>query len=146
MKKPKSIASLLSARNGALGKTLKHSRHLLQLEHGIKALLPTEIAPHCRLANVQDDVLTLAVTSNVWASRLRYQLPQLLRQLKRHRRFHHLKEIRLVVLPESRQRHRQRPPLKLTLKSAEVINSAASSIDDKRLSAALRKLVRHAKR
>jgi len=47
----------------------------------LQTVLPPELQPHCRLANVRDGVVIMLATSSIWASRLRFHQTDLLKHL-----------------------------------------------------------------
>lgn len=145
MPKPRTMSQLLShLPSTGLQQTLEHGMSLYRLERGILAMLPDDLASHCRVANLKSNVLTLAVPSSAWANRLRFQQTQLLQQLRGHKRFHHLRTIRVVIIPERHQRARPSRPMRLSNESADIITSASASVGDEALSHALKQLARHA--
>ncbi|MGL5006186.1 MAG: DUF721 domain-containing protein [Plesiomonas sp.] len=56
---------------------------LLKLNQTVKALLPAELHPHCRVANFRQSILILEITNASFALRLRYLIPALLSELRR---------------------------------------------------------------
>ena len=61
------VVSLINKQSGALQRSLEHSLRLKQLDYGIKSLLPVELASHCRIANVRNNVVIMQADSTAWA-------------------------------------------------------------------------------
>ena len=105
----------------------------------VKALLPTDLAPHLAAALMQDGRLVLFSHSPIWASRLRFAVPRLCEGLAE------IIEVRIKVLPEiSAKPNTQRRPRRarnISPQTAEQIRVVAAAISsDPGLSAALRHL------
>ena len=59
------------------------AKQLQTTQAALLTLLPTELAPHCWVMNISQEILVLGVNSPHWATRLRYLAPHLLPDLKR---------------------------------------------------------------
>jgi hypothetical protein len=77
--KPSRIRSLLE--NSEASRLISRARALGQLDALVHELIPPPLNQHCRVLALRDDTLIIAADSAVWAARLRYQSPQLTRQL-----------------------------------------------------------------
>ena len=56
--------------------------HLLRrITHVIRRALPETLASHCHAANIDGETLVMGCDSSTWAAKLRFEIPQLLRQL-----------------------------------------------------------------
>jgi len=51
------------------------------MEALLQEQLPASLKAHCRLLAIRDETLVLAADSPVWAARLRFHAPQLVKQL-----------------------------------------------------------------
>jgi len=96
MNKPLRIDKLLGGSKYA--NLLNRARALMVLEAQLRELLPAPLNEHCRLLAVRDETLVLAADSPVWASRLRFHAPLLVKQLSRLRTVN-LRTIRVRVRP-----------------------------------------------
>ena len=65
----------------------------------VRAVVSPAIAPHCRVAELRGGRLTIHVASAAWATRLRFELPQITVALRSLSDFAALEEIRLVTMP-----------------------------------------------
>ena len=77
--KPSRIRSLLE--NSEASRLISRARALGQLDALVHELIPPPLNQHCRVLALRDDTLIIAADSAAWAARLRYQCPQLARQL-----------------------------------------------------------------
>ena len=83
MNQPLKIKHLLGS--GRLADLLARTRDLRQLDALLAELLPDPLDSHCRVLSISKSVLVLAADSPVWAARLRFHAPQLVRQLAQRR-------------------------------------------------------------
>jgi len=81
MKQPLKINKLLGT--GRLADLLAHSRDLGKLDILLAELLPAPLNTHCHLLSIRNSVLVMSADSPVWAARLRFHAPQLVKQLTR---------------------------------------------------------------
>ena len=76
VKPPRSLADLLEG--GELGAVTAEARRRRDLTHEIRALLPTELAPHLVTAGTSPSgELVLTMDASVWAARLRYHAEEI---------------------------------------------------------------------
>ena len=110
----------------------------------VQKLLPAPIDEQIENAVMHSRTLTLWVNSPVWASRLRYLAPQLLRQLKQEGIILDRIQPRIQV-QEVQRPFRRRPSRKIQLSSgsAEVLRQTADALQDRPLREALMRLSRH---
>ncbi len=114
------------------------------LKEQVKKLLQPPIDEQIENAVMHSRTLTLWVNSPVWASRLRYLAPQLLRQLKQEGlildRIQPRVQVRESHKPSKRQMTRK---AQLSPGSAEALRHTADSLQDRPLREALIRLSRH---
>jgi hypothetical protein len=134
----------------ASGKTLNQLITQLSTQkvllNQLRQLLPSPLDAQLKAAILQQGSLTLFVSSPVWASRLRYLLPQLQKQL--NERDIHLKKVRTSILPNESTKPvktKKPDPPTLSQSAAQHIRETAKTISDPSLKAALVRLGRHAK-
>lgn len=83
MKTPMSVPQLLGATaDASLQTVLQRVQELLRLEKAVLELLEPPLKSHCRVANLRDETLVLFTDSPVWATRLRFQGPNVLARLR----------------------------------------------------------------
>ena len=142
MNKPVKVNNLL--RSGPISSLLARARKLQELDAQVHAMLPVALQPHCHVLSLHDRILVLAADSPVWAARLRFHAPKLVKQLSRQQ-----------VVAVRTVRIRVRPPDKtMTSNSKSVrdqhqghlraaaLKQAAQTISDPRLKSALLRLSR----
>lgn len=117
------------------------TQKLLQLAHLNqiwKDTVESHLACNSTVANFHQGVLTIELTSPVWATNLRYVSPDLVRKLALYPDFSGLIQIRWYIQP--RMDKKIETAKTLTTESAKILQSYASNIDNKSLKAALLRL------
>lgn len=140
MNKPLRIDKLLGGSQYA--SLLHRARALMALEARIRELLPPPLNDHCRLLAIRDDTLVLAADSPVWASRLRFHGPLLVKQLSRPRTLK-LSTVRVRVRPPeaiATTPDRRRTANRCGAAGTTAIQQAAQTISDPELKTALLRL------
>ena len=150
MNSPALLGKLLhKGSNSSLNRILARAKGLQQLEKRLLQCLDIEAATHCRLLNIEQGECVLGVDSAAWASRLRYQLPNLLECARRLEGLSGLSHIRLSLqeptaiatgaLPP------KRPALRLSKESALAVDECARHIEHEGLRTALQRLATRGK-
>ena len=106
----------------------------------VRDRLPADMAPHCLFAQHRGDLLVLYVDSPAWATRLRFQAPQLLGAVGGAYQKKAQVAVRLLVQGTGRRPSgdvRKRSPA-----AASTVTEAAAGIDDRELQSALLRLGR----
>jgi hypothetical protein len=139
MNNPLQIGKLLGA--SQYSRLVNQARVLKTLEEFLLELLPADLNTHCRLLAIREDTLVLAADSPVWASRLRFHSPQLLKQLN-HTQSVKLRTVQIRVRPpepfipdERHKTSRQR-----SKNSTAALQQVAQAISDPGLKSALLRL------
>jgi hypothetical protein len=94
----KTVQSVIDA-GGPLCAIAAHCARLERLNSLVGACLPPPLQQHCRVANLERGVLTLHSDGPGWTTRLRFELPRLLRSLRQEPEFSRLEDIRLKQAP-----------------------------------------------
>ena len=117
------------------------ARALMALETQLQALLPESLRAHCRLLAIREDTLVLAADSPVWATRLRFHAPQLVKQFNRSQTVKlHTIQIR-VRPPERIVPTQRRKSMSLRSKnSTTALQQVAQTVSDPGLKTALLRL------
>lgn len=97
MPRMKTINDLLRKDGSPLAPLLQKLQASRPYEAVFYAVLDPELTQHCRYAHYLDGELTLIATNSAWATRLRYTIPDLIKQLRVQPEFHELKKIRYMV-------------------------------------------------
>ena len=129
-----------------LARLLAHVEELIDINRIMLAYLPTHLRDHVSLVNVDQDGWTLQTDSPAWATRLRYCIPTLQRQLSDHMGIP-VPPLRIRIVPPALEA-RASPPrrLRLSTQAANVLEKAAGNLSDRQLSEALLRLTKHGKR
>ncbi|TPW16939.1 MAG: hypothetical protein FD130_852 [Halothiobacillaceae bacterium] len=141
------LTSLLQ-RERQLDPLFNHLHHLKATAKLLQSLLPEPYKSHTRLANFQDNILTLHTSSAAWATKLRYQTPALITVLKQHPQLAQLAEIQIRT-----QHEHESAPARVTAaaqrrhgldkNAAGLLIALAECVDDTNLANALQRLARH---
>ena len=62
--------------------------------------MPPDLRSQCCVANIENGVLSFAISSSEWAMRFRYGIPELTTQLRTHANLPELSSIQYYVEPE----------------------------------------------
>jgi hypothetical protein len=114
-------------------------QQLRLLDHSLKFYLPEPLKSHCWPAGITGNQLNLVTDSSTWATQLRYQQQQILKQINTDLG---LKLIKMRVRISARQVYRKKvwPARTLSQKSADLIKQGAMSVPDPDLKEALLRL------
>ena len=119
---------------------LERARKLSRFERAVLPLLPVDLAAHCKVLNLKSEILVLAAPSPAWAGRLRFAIPELIKQLKRELGLD-IRKVELKIQPHSVEPQTARKrPLRISMASATLLAQTARSIDHPPLQEALLRL------
>lgn len=138
-RKPIRVDQLMGRRLGRLLDTLHQQQRLLTQVTG---LLPAPLHEHCVGAQASGGVLLLHADSPLWASRLRFQAPALLKMLRQQGANFNSCQVR--IQPPLR-RTDTRKGAQLSTTAAQQLDQLADGIGDSALSQALHKLAQCSK-
>lgn len=99
-RRQKSISDVLKHPKNELAELIHKVNVLKDLNQTLRALLDPKLAKHCEIANFENNTLVLTVDNANWATRIRYAIPDLIKQLKQHPSFNKLKSIKCIITPE----------------------------------------------
>jgi hypothetical protein len=94
---PTPLNDILTTGEKALKPLLKKLDELEKLQIFVKTQIEPPLNEHCRVANYRDGCLILTVDSAAFATRLRYEIPDLLEKLRSVPRFCGLKTIEFSI-------------------------------------------------
>lgn len=139
MNNPLQIRKLLGG--SQYSRLISQARTLMALEVLLQELLPDPLRTHCHLLAIRDETLVLAADSPVWAARLRFHAPQLVKQLSRNQTVK-LRTIRIRVRPPERNVPEKCPgPMRqLSKNSTAALQQVAQNVSDPGLKTALLRL------
>lgn len=139
------LKQLLATGDSTLQQLIAQAKHFETLGAQLGACLPAEQVSAVSIVGFGNSILTLATRSNAWATRLRYQAPQLVRCLQQLPAFRSIARIDIRVIPPTVEPNPPSDPAHLSKESAEIIRNAADTLASPALGAALRRLARHGK-
>jgi hypothetical protein len=131
-------------KSGQLSQLLAHARMLAALNNQLKYLLEVPLNDHCQVLALRDQTLILAADSPVWAARLRFHTPRLVKQFSRHLSVP-LRTVKVRVCPisgASAPASRAAPKRRGTV-GKQALLQAANTVSDPELKSALQKLASH---
>lgn len=137
-----SVAEVLRRPTGLLGQLLAQAGRLRQLSQTFQAYLPPHLRDHAVLIRLDAERWEVHTDAASWATRLRYALATIREPLGRQLGVE-LPKPRIRVKPAASPDPPRRPRLTLTRRNAELLETAARSLNDPRLGAALRQLAAH---
>jgi hypothetical protein len=118
---------------------------LVQLNQVLKAFLPPHVQEHATLANLDSKAWVIQTDSPAWGTRLRYLLPSLRQQLSDHLDMP-VPPLRIRIVPAAIPAPTPPPRrMVITTETANRLEKTARNLGDDRLSAALLRLVEHAR-
>ena len=142
MKQPLKPAKQILRGHHSLQRLLPHAETLSQLQSLVHRYLAPAAREQVQLGNYEQGVLPLVLADAAWATRLRYQQEQLVRQLAQHPEFAGLQRIRLKIRPTATTTDEDDNAERRYLSGAasEHIRHYADAIEDPQLRAALQRL------
>lgn len=140
----KTVQKIIGA-GGALCAIAAHCNRLERLNALVSACLAHPLDRHCRVANLEQGVLTLHSDGPGWTTRLRFEAPRLLRTLRQEPGFSALSEIRLRQPPlPTETPPPSRPAAKLSAATGEHLRAVAAMTEIPSLREALLRLAARA--
>lgn len=124
---------------------VQHLDELKQINKQFHAFIDEKMRPHCRVANASGNTLTIEVDSSVWATALRYRIPDLLANLRFENNLSHLTQIDFYVKPEAVDKKANQKVRKLQMSGnvSNTLHMIAEGIGDKKLSKILHQIAQH---
>lgn len=92
------MRSIKHCLNKQLSDLCQRSLQLEELSSKVAALLPMELAKVCTVGSFNKGCLILTTTDAVWASQLRYMLPELRDKLRKEAGMYQLSSIKMSVI------------------------------------------------
>lgn len=142
MSPARTLSHLLRDANSPYGRLIERSRLHIDLQARLESLLAPGTIGHYRVQNLREGILILQADSPSWASRLRFELPRLLEQLRAMPGLQQLRDIQIRVATASQPRPMPLRRAHLSQQAAAVLESAADATQDPQLREALRRLAR----
>ena len=96
------ISHVLQQDSPALGNVLHKINQLRDMQQILSTYLTDKLAPHCKIANFEQNCLVVITDTALWATQFRFQTPTLLTQLRQHEILASLQEIQCKIRPPLR--------------------------------------------
>jgi hypothetical protein len=131
-------------KSGPLSRLLSQARLLATLDNQLKRLLEAPLDEHCQVLALHDQTLVVAVDSPVWAARLRFHTPRLIKLFSRSLSVpvHNLR-VRVCPVSGSPAPVKQPVPARRGTAGKQALLQAAQTVSDPELKSALQKLASH---
>ena len=144
IKQPKKIQTFLSTPGTGLGKLVCKAEHLIALEQKLCSFLPSPLDKHCKVSGLSNRSILLITDSSVWATKLRFMTPEILKFMKTECSSARLKSVRISIRPEIHNKS-SKTGRKIVISTAtsKMIKNIASNIQDDELRSSLQKIARH---
>jgi hypothetical protein len=137
---PVAIKNVLNNRQSPLNNLIKHAKLLQLLTDKFRSILPKPLNEHVFVTSIEKSVLTVVTDSSVWASLLHYHTTDILNYTLSINDLPPVKKIRIKVSPFHMPETPKKTQHAISTTSAQQIKTAATSIQDPKLRAALLKL------
>lgn len=128
-----------------LKKVISESQYQDKILNTIRQLLQPQLAAHCISVHYSEQSLKLFTDSSVWSSKLRFQSKKLLKDLNQNGLPTHKIDVR--VIPASSKpgpKQKKQAANQISSQTAKSVHQVAESINDNKLSEALKRLAKSA--
>ena len=149
--KTRQFDQLISS-NKQLNDLYTHAKDICALNEKLHNYLAPTLSSHCSIANYSAETLTVNADTSAWASKLRNRIPDILAYARQECGMSKLITVRIRVSPKQNNTSQSDlPSSKLTKKaflskkSAEFIESVATSIQDPALRESILKISKNAR-
>jgi hypothetical protein len=97
-KRPKTVNKILNQPTGDIRALMDQLNKIQTINISLQQHVNPVLSQHCKAVNMKKGTLVLAVDSPMWVNKLRFQLPELLNELRKSG-FAGLANIELIVKP-----------------------------------------------
>lgn len=139
---PSTINELLTCSPGNLSKIQARITQIAHFQHKLRSELGPPLSEHLNVANFSDETLVLHTDNPAWASRLRFNIQNILR-IARRCGLAGLKSVRIKVVIPNIDRKPNKRLLSLSENTAKMIGETTASINDHKLRTSLLNLSKH---
>ncbi len=124
-----------------LSQILVKINFLKRIQTSFEALVDSSLAQHCMIANFENNVLIVLTDSATWSTKIRFEAPELIKQLQSTPECATLKKIKCLVRPkEIKKQEKPQEKLKINAQNINLIRQTANNIKDENLREALLQL------
>lgn len=94
----KTIGEILEKNNSIFTNLIKKTKNTKDLAAVFQGMLDANLTKNCQFAKLEDSVITIAVKNAAWATRIRYAIPDMLKNLRTQPEFKKITSIRYFVV------------------------------------------------
>jgi len=110
----KTITEILKKIDSPLTKLINKSKTAKDLGLIFCTSLDADLAKHCHFANYKNSVVTVTVSNTSWATRLRYIIPDIIKNLRVQPEFKTITTIRYIINPQKQAPKTKNKQIKLS--------------------------------
>jgi len=126
------ISKILQKKGSKLSKLIEKTRGSENLEAIFHAALEENIAKHCQFANFKDSLLTVTVSNSSWAMKLRYTIPDIVKNLRIQPEFKELTKIRYTIAkPNQKTPKKKHSPEKISKENEKLWHKTIADLQEK---------------
>lgn len=93
----KTIGEILEKNNSILSKLIKKTNDTRSLELVFQSVLDASLVKNCQFASLEGSIVTISVKNASWATRVRYSIPDMLKNMRTQPEFKNITSIRYIV-------------------------------------------------
>ena len=127
----KTIGEILEKNDSLLVKLIKKTQNTKKLAFIFQNVLDPSIAKNCEFANLVKTVITVTVKNASWATRLRYAIPDMIKNLRTQPEFKNAKTIRYLITPPVEATKIKKPPIKLSHSNEILLRKTLNKLQKK---------------
>jgi hypothetical protein len=139
---PLAIRDLLTVRSGPLSGLHARIAQSLDCQRRLRENLGPPMSEHLHVVNIRDNTLTLYTDSPAWASRLRFNIQNILDIARQHCGLDKLNAIRIKVMIQNSEIKPVKRAKPCSDRTAKLIESTAQSMPDQKLRLSLSNLAK----
>ena len=142
-KPSKALGDILSDQGSTLANLMKRANQALNVEQFVLQHLDADARAHCQLVTVRRHTLVLQTETAAWATRIRFQQAEVVKQLKQTPAFSEITRIEVKIRPQAKRQKEPQRAKPLSSDSAHFLTETADSFGDDPLAEALKRLAKH---
>ena len=140
---PTTINDFLSSRSQTLSELVEHVSRILICQSKLRSELGPPLSEHLHVANYSKDSLMLHTDSPAWASRLRFNIQNILNIVRLNCGLNELKSVRIKVVIRNTDSEPAKRLNCISQSTTKLIENTARSVKDQKLRTSLFNLTKH---
>lgn len=93
----KTIGDILTAKTSKLAHLLLHNQQAQFLNTIFHGIIDQSMTKHCNIVKIEGHQLLVSVSNAAWATKFRYAIPELLKNLRTQPEFNNITAIRYII-------------------------------------------------